>query len=81
VSINLWFENVVDAYLLACAEGRDWREAVAAAERAEGPRRVVTQKGLRSKGLPYSRQHLGRKIQNGSFPPPFKLPDSFPEGP
>jgi hypothetical protein len=83
LSVNLWFEHVVDAYLQACAEGRDWREAIAAAERAAAnkPRRVLTQKGLRSKGLPYSRQHLGRKIQAGTFPAPFKLPDSFSEGP
>ncbi len=29
-AINLWFEEVIDAYLSACALGLDWREPVAA---------------------------------------------------
>jgi hypothetical protein len=37
VALNLWFEHVIDAYLQARAEGRDWREACAAAEPAPGP--------------------------------------------
>ena len=78
VSVNLWFEHVIDAYLLACAQGRDWHEAVAEAEAEKaagnGSRRVLTQKGLRSKGLTYSRQHIGRKFR----PAPFPHLSSFP---
>jgi len=25
MSTNYWFEHTIDAYLRACAEGRDWR--------------------------------------------------------
>jgi hypothetical protein len=73
---NLWFEHVVDAFVKACAEGRDWREACTEAERAlgAGPRRVLTRKGLEAKGLPYSRQHIARLVAHGSFPPPFRIP-------
>jgi hypothetical protein len=72
MAINLWWEHTVDAYLLACAEGRDWRAAVAAAEQSKGPRRVLTRKDLRAeKGIKYSRQHLAKKIRGGGFPPPF----------
>lgn len=80
MAINHWFEHVIDSYLAAVAEGRDWREAVAAAEAALGnaPRRLLTHKGLRQKGLDYSRQHIGRKVQDGTFPPPFKLSDAIP---
>jgi hypothetical protein len=80
MGVNLWFEDIVDAYLEACAEGRDWREACAAAEQAAAnrPRRVLTQKGLRSKGLEYTRQHIAKKVRSGTFPPPFQLPDSLP---
>jgi hypothetical protein len=77
VGLNLWLEPVIDAYLLACAQGRDWREAVAAAEQiASGnPLCVVTQKDLKSKkGVKYSRQHLHRKVRSGTFPAPFQLP-------
>jgi hypothetical protein len=73
----LWFSHVIDAYLRACAEGTDWREACAAAERAHGaaPRRALTRKDLKTeKGIPYSRQHLAKKIAGGTFPPPFKAP-------
>jgi len=76
-SINFWFEDVIDAYLQACAEGADWRGACAAAQaNASGPRRVLTQKGLKAKGLIYSRQHTRRKINDGTFPAPFRLPES-----
>jgi hypothetical protein len=76
-SINFWFEDVIDAYLEACAEGVDWRDACAAAQaNARGPRRVLTQKGLKAKGLSYSRQHTRRMINGGTFPPPFRLPES-----
>jgi hypothetical protein len=78
--INLWFEHVIDAYLAACAEGRDWREACAAAERTAGPRRVLTQKALKIKGLSFSRQHVSRKVRDGTFPAPFKLPDALATG-
>ena len=76
-SINFWFEDEIDAYLLACARGVDWRGACAAAQaNASGPRRVLTQKGLKAKGLTYFRQHTRRKINDGTFPPPFQLPES-----
>ena len=83
MSVNLWFEHVVDAYLQACAEGRNWREAIAAAEQAVGnvPRRVLTIKGLRAKGLTYSRSQVNRKVRDGYFPAPFQLPDAIPKGP
>ena len=79
MSINLWFEHVIDAYLLACAQGRDWQQAVSEAEKSadDGFRRVLKQKGLKSKGLTYSRHHIGRKVQTGTFPAPFKLPDTL----
>jgi len=49
MATNFWWEHVVDAYLQACAEGRDWKEAVAKAEREIGnsPRRVLTSKALK----------------------------------
>jgi len=72
VPINLWFENVIDAYLLACARGQDWQEACTTAEQATGPRRVLTQKDLVAKGVGYSRQHLSKKIRGGAFPKPFQ---------
>ena len=79
MSVNLWFEHVIDAYLLACAQGLDWREAVTEAVKSggNGPHRVLTAKGLISMGLTYSRQHIGRKVQTGTFPAPFKLPDTL----
>jgi hypothetical protein len=79
VSTNFWFEHTLDAYLQACAEGRDWREAVAEAERTIGdaPRRVLTQKAFKAKGLTYSRQHIDRKVREKTFPPPFQLPDNI----
>ena len=79
VSVNFWFEHVVDAYLEACARGLDWREAVAEAERNIGdkPRRVLTQKAFEAKGIHYSRQHVTKRVREGVFPRPFQLPD-FP---
>jgi hypothetical protein len=75
-TINFWFDHVIDAYLDACAKGEDWRPAVADAERQHGgkPRVALTQKDLKArKGIPYSRQHVMRKVDDGTFPPPFKL--------
>jgi hypothetical protein len=77
---NLWQEHIIDAYLAACAEGRDWREACAAAEAAHGtrPRTALTQKDLKDKkGIPYSRQHLDRKVKGGAFPPPFNAKPGY----
>jgi hypothetical protein len=75
VGVNLWFEHVIAAWLLACSEGRDWREAVAEADRAAGRRVVLTQRDLKAKmGIPYSRQHIGRKVRRGAFPAPFQAP-------
>jgi predicted anti-sigma-YlaC factor YlaD len=76
VARNFWFEHVVDAFLQACAEGRDWKQAVAEAERAEldAPRRVLTQKDLKAKGVRYSRQHVAKRVARGTFPRPFQLP-------
>jgi len=80
MSLNFWFENVIDAYLIAVARGEDWRKACAAAQAsADQPQRVLTQKGLQAKGLTYSRQHLARKIAAGTFPRPFKLPEQSPD--
>ncbi len=81
MGFNYWWEHVVDAYLTACAEGRDWRQAVAAAEAAHGhaPRKALTQKDLKSKGVPYSRQHIDRNVRLGTFPKPFKLPTRGPD--
>lgn len=76
MSLNFWFNHIIDAYLEACARGADWHEAVADAERGIGnrPRVVLTQKDLKTKkGLTFSRQHIRRKIDDGTFPPPFKL--------
>ena len=67
MALNLWFEHVIDAYLRARAEGRDWREACAAAEPAPGPLRVLTQQDLKTKkGLTYTRQHLAKKVKGGA---------------
>jgi hypothetical protein len=76
-SVNLWFEHIIDAYLRACAEGGDWHAACAAAEQAigNGPLRVLTREDLKTKGLKYSRQHLKRRINAGTFPPAFRLPE------
>jgi len=65
VALNLWFEHVIDAYLRARAEGRDWREA------GPPPRPYAARK----KGLTYTRQHLAKKVKGGAFPKPFQ-PDS-----
>lgn len=77
MSVNFWFEHVVDAYLKAVAQGRDWRSACADAEQAKKnqPVRVLTHKGLRAKGITYSRQHIARRVAGKTFPKPFNLPD------
>ncbi len=74
MAVNFWFEHIIDAYLRACAEGRDWREAcAAAAEQSETPRRVLTQQELQTKkGISWSRQHLSKKVRGGGFPKPFQ---------
>jgi hypothetical protein len=74
VAINFWFENVIDEYLVALAEGRDWRAAVNAAKTSKEPRRLLTQKDLRAKGIKYTRQHLTKLLRKGTFPRPFQLP-------
>jgi len=78
MAINFWFEHIVDAYLKACAEGRDWREACAEAEHAigNGPRRVLTQEALQGKGITFSRQYLTKKVRDGDFPAPFQTPST-----
>jgi len=74
-SINYWFEHVIDAYLTAAAARRDWQSECAEAERTnKGPVRVLTQADLPAKGIRYSRQHIARKVEEKTFPPPFKLP-------
>jgi hypothetical protein len=77
VATNFWLELEIDAYLRACAEGRDWEEAVAEARRvsSNAPLRVLTREDLkRKKGIPYSRQHISRKVRNRTFPRPFQAP-------
>ena len=81
MAVNLWLECVIDAFLRACAEGRDWREECAAAEQAARnmPLRVLTQPDLKTrKGIRYSRQHLHRRIKRKTFPAPFQFPDNPP---
>jgi predicted DNA-binding transcriptional regulator AlpA len=75
VAFNLWFESVIDAWLAARAERRDWREAVNEVERTLGdrPQRVLTRIDLKErKGIPYSRQHIDRLVREGQFPRPFQ---------
>ena len=74
MAVNFWFENVIDEYLVALAEGRDWRAAVNAAKTCKEPRRLLTQKDLRAKGIKYTRQHLTKLLRKGTFPRPFQLP-------
>jgi hypothetical protein len=77
MSINYWFEHVIDCFLRACAEGRSAEDAVAQAAVAPTPNelRVLTQPDLRpKKGIKYSRQHLTRLVDAGIFPRPFHLP-------
>jgi len=81
-SLNFWFDHIINAYLDACAKGKDWQEAVAAAERDHGnkPRVVLTQKELKvRKGITYSRQHIKRRVKGGTFPAPFHLPQQVAE--
>ena len=79
-SVNFWLESVVDAYILACAQGHDRRAAVAEAERAAGcgSQRILTRKDLAARGLRFSRQHLHRRIKEGTFPAGFQLPSQNP---
>jgi hypothetical protein len=43
MSVNFWLESVIDAFLLAVAQGRDWKSACAEAERtSKSPLRVLT---------------------------------------
>jgi hypothetical protein len=69
--LNFWWETAI-----ACARGEDWRPAVADAERAaqEKPARVLTRRGLRDRGITYTRQHLHERVQKGAFPKPFHMP-------
>jgi hypothetical protein len=77
MSTNFWLESVVDAFLIAAAQGRDWQSACAEAEQtSKGPVRVLTQADFRAKGIRYSRQHIARKVANKTFPAPFQLPSS-----
>lgn len=77
MSLNFWFEDVIDAFLDACARGEDWRPACAAAQaNAKKPRRVLTRKDLKTRGIRYSRQHLARRVAAGTFPAPFQLPEN-----
>ena len=81
MSVNFWFEHEIDAYLEAVAAGCNGAEACAVAERAEchAPRRILTQKDLKAKGLNLSRQHVAKKVRGGTFPRPFQLPVSKQE--
>jgi hypothetical protein len=76
MAFNFWFEHVIDAYLLACAAGVDWKAACAEAERTHtGPVRVLTREDLAmSKGIRFGRQHIDRKVRDGTFPRPFQTP-------
>jgi len=76
VAVNFWFEHVIDTFLEAVAAGRSGAEACAAAENVEcrEPRRLLTQKDLKAKGLRYSRQHVAKRVRGGTFPRPFQLP-------
>jgi hypothetical protein len=75
---NLWFEQVIDAYLRAVALGEDWKAAVAEAEQSivdDEFVRVLTREDLKAKkGIPFSRQYLNHKVREGTFPPPFNAP-------
>jgi len=74
MGMNFWFENVIDAYLDAVASGQDWKQAVNKAKSSREPRRLLTQKDLRAKGVTYTRQHLTKLLRKGTFPRPFQLP-------
>ena len=69
MALNLWFEHVIDAYLRARAEGRDWREACAAAEPAPGPLRVLTQQDLKTKKGLITRASTWRKKSRAAHSP------------
>ena len=76
MALNFWFEHVIDAYLRACAAGVDWKAACAEAERTHtGPVRVLTREDLAVvKGISFGRQHIDRKVRDGTFPRPFQTP-------
>ena len=76
MALNFWFEHIVDAYLRACAAGVDWKAACAEAERTHtGPVRVLTRQDLATlKGIRFGRQHIDRKVRDGTFPRPFQTP-------
>ena len=82
MGVNYWFSHVIDTYLLTVATGGDWKAACEAAMQAPPngePLVVLTQPMLGpKKGITYSRQHLTKKIRNGTFPRPFKLPAADP---
>jgi hypothetical protein len=83
MAVNFWFEHVIDAYLMAVAQGLDWRAACAHAEQANKnrPIRVLTHKDLRTKkGITYTRQHLARRVKAKTFFEPFNLPDGQKQG-
>ena len=79
MSCNFWFEHIIDAYLLAVAHGRDWQAACAEAEQSIKNReiRLLDHKRLRAKGITYSRQHIARRVEAKTFPPPFNLPSAL----
>jgi prophage regulatory protein len=35
--------------------------------------RMLTTADLREKGIPWTRQHINRKVKRGEFPPPVKI--------
>jgi predicted DNA-binding transcriptional regulator AlpA len=35
--------------------------------------KVLSQRDLKDKGIPWSREHVRRKVKEGEVPPPFKL--------
>jgi hypothetical protein len=81
MAVNFWLECVIDAFLRACAEGRNWQEECAVAEQAarNAPLVILTQEDLKTKkGIAYSRQHLHRRVKRNTFPPPFKFPENPP---
>src|SRR5262249_54986468 len=77
MSVNFWFEHIIDAYLKAVAQGGDWRSACADAEQAtkNQPVRVLTHKGRRAKATNYARQPTAGGVAGKTFPKPFNLPD------
>ena len=73
MSMNYWLEHVLDAYLRAVAEGRNWQSACAEAERANKgpmeswpkqtwPRRASPTLASTSPGK-YTPRHFPRAVQ------------------